>query len=595
MSRMKSMFAVLILTAIAGFVPQAHAAGPVFKIVIAGSSAMWQSQALAAYKAGGCVAGGVAPCAHYTSKNFNLNDTRPTLKGGTTQVDKNTVWIVWDHVTSDPNCTTLCNVWAYIKVDSGVGDRCFFGQPRCNLNVPTPFPAPSNQISQTLWGDNSVDATPPATIQAKLVASVGPLVSAAATDIRPEDALFATCRANSALGGGADGLAGLGYNSSNASGACPTTNTLANLQGADIQSGLSGSTSTAHIIAFNISGRDPFSGRAVLPATSVSVGAAPVIFVVERSHELATATGATDAGLQNIFSGADCDAAELGAPAGTIDAYLREPLSGTMNTTEATVFRRPNVSGLSQETGVGGVAHNPLAGLPCTAGGARWRGIGTSEVITEVQNSFTSNGHDGIAYAFFSYGNVSAIANQAAYGYLTLDGVDGIFHKYGTTIDPGQPSTPGVLPAAANLPATCSGSFPCPEKDIWSGGLSFPNLRSGQYRAWSTLRLVSDGFALAEAKLLARGGNAFVENTVPDYVPFTEVGTLDPGLQLLRSHYTQENVKPVNDAITGDRGGDMGGCILHGTAGITPPTIAESDSTTKLAQAAPLTECVSVP
>jgi len=611
MSRMKSLFAVLVLTAIAGFVPQAHAAGPVFKVVIAGSSAMWQSMALAAYKSGTCVSGGTGGCAHYTAKGFNLNDTRPTeVTGGTTLTDTNTIWIVWDHVTTDPTCVTLCNVWAYIKVDSVVGDRCYFAQPRCNINVGA-FPAFSNQISSALWGDASSDSTPPATVQNLFVATTGPKVSAAATDIRPEDGLFATCRTNSASGGG-DGTNGLGYNSFNAAGTCPTVKDLNHLVGSDIQSGLAGSTSTAHVLPFGIIANvlDPFevtggkhclSGAThvdckVVAGTTVQVGASPIVFITERdgTAELAGVQNATDAQLQAVFSGANCDASAFGSSfSGTIEAYLREPISGTMNTTEATVFRYPDASGLSQELGVfagGGVPK--LAGLPCTAGGNRYRAIGTGEEVTSVQKSNANNGHNGIGYAFFSYGNVSAIANNPAYGYLTLDGVDGIFHKYGSGIDPGQPAGNGVMPKDVNTPC---GSFPCPEGKIWfstSGtqGLSFPNVRSGQYRAWSILRLVSDGAALGNARLLATGSQTFVVNTVPDYIPAVAVGTIDPGLKLLRSHYTQETITPVNIATTGDKGGDMGGCILASTG-----TVATSDTTPKLSQTFPGTECVSVP
>src|SRR6266550_8331749 len=56
--------------------------------------------------------------------------------------------------------------------------------------------------------------------------------------------------------------------------------------------------------------------------------------------------------------------------AGDIQVYLREPLSGTMNTTEYTVFRYPDFSGNSQETGVAG--HNPLNGLACGTGPQAW-------------------------------------------------------------------------------------------------------------------------------------------------------------------------------------------------------------------------------
>ncbi len=127
MTRMKSVFAALLFTAMLNLAPQVHA--QTVKVVFAGSSAMWQSMALAAYKSGGCVSGGTAPCFHYTGKNFNLTDGRPTVLGGASAVDLGNVWIVWD------SNTTSTNVWAYIKVDSAVGDRCYFAQPHCNVNI----------------------------------------------------------------------------------------------------------------------------------------------------------------------------------------------------------------------------------------------------------------------------------------------------------------------------------------------------------------------------------------------------------------------------------------------------------------------------
>jgi hypothetical protein len=576
---MKSVFAVLLLTAIIGVVPKAHAQTTTVKVMLAGSSAMWQSMALAAYNSGKCVSGGTAPCFHYTGSNFNLADGRPTVKGGSTAVDLGNVWLVWDS-----NATSI-NIWAYIKVDSAVGDRCFYAQPRCNVNISS-FPAPANLISSTLWGDSTSDSTPPAIVSA-LFTSGTLLVNAAATDIRPEDALFATCRANSKLGGGTDGLAGLGYGA-NTSGVCPAFGAaLANLEGSDILSAYPGSTSTAHVVAFNISGKDPFTGTPVPTAVTTSVGAAPIVFITQRQGALATVTNATDADLHAAFGGSNCDASAFGASAAPIQVYLREPLSGTMNTTEYTVFRYKDFSGTSQETGV--AAQNPLA-KPCTAGGKRFRAIGTGEEVKSVLNSSANNGTDGIGYTFFSYGNVTSIADSANYGYLTLNGIDGIFHKYGTTIDPGQPAIAGALPSSSTLPATCAGNFPCAESKIWSGNLSFPNLRNGSYRAWSVLRLVSTGSVLPSTNLLVAGAQTFAVNTVPDFVPALKVGSTDPGLTLLRSHYTQEGVAPVNVGTSGDKGGDAGGCILSSTG-----IAATSDTTTKLAQVAPGSACVSVP
>src|SRR5438128_10303455 len=76
------------------------------------------------------------------------------------------------------------------------------------------------------------------------------------------------------------------------------------------------------------------------------------------------------------FSGVKCSGNVFaGGGAGDIQVYLREPLSGTMNTTEYTVFRYPDFSGNSQETCVAG--HNPLNGLACGTGvsslGVLWR------------------------------------------------------------------------------------------------------------------------------------------------------------------------------------------------------------------------------
>ena len=254
---------------------------------------------------GKCVSGGTAPCFHYTAKNFNLSDGRPTTKGGSTAVDLGNVWVVWDSAATT-------NVWAFIKVDSGVGDRCYFAQPHCNVNITT-FPAPANLITSTLWGDSSSDATPPSTVSALFTSgtSVG---NAAATDIRPEDALFATCRANSKLGGGPDSLAGLGYGTSTA-GSCPAFgSSLAALEGTDILSAYPASTSTAHLLAFTLSGKDPFTGTTVPTWTSVSVGAAPIVFITQRTGALALVKNATDSQLHEVFGGTLCDASAFGAP-----------------------------------------------------------------------------------------------------------------------------------------------------------------------------------------------------------------------------------------------------------------------------------------
>ena len=249
------------------------------------------------------------------------------------------------------------------------------------------------------------------------------------------------------------------------------------------------------------------------------MGAAPIVFITAKTGALQNLHSATEQQLQQVFSGKDCNASAFGLPAGSINVFLREPLSGTYNTTEATVMRYPTtytvgsftgspVAGLSMETGVG--ASNPLANTCAGGGGARYRAIGTGEEVKSVLNSNNASvafaaHQDGIGFTFFSYGNVSSIANNPAYGYIALNGVDPIFSSYGAgpSVDPGQPAGEGVLPAQANLPAVCTTGFPCSENVIWGNGFSFPNLRNGTYRSWSLLRLVAIGLPATDAQALA--------------------------------------------------------------------------------------------
>src|SRR5271170_2541829 len=151
MSRIKSIFAVLMMTAIVGVVP--HAQAQTIKVIAAGSSALWQTLALGAYNNGTSIVSGGGTTFHYTSSaNFNLVDTRTTLS----TVDNGATWIVWDSASP-------ANVWAFVKVDSVVGNRCYFAAPKCTLVTNGAFPAVGNAI--TVWPDTSTDTLPSAAIQ----------------------------------------------------------------------------------------------------------------------------------------------------------------------------------------------------------------------------------------------------------------------------------------------------------------------------------------------------------------------------------------------------------------------------------------------
>src|SRR5258706_1246170 len=136
MSRMKSVFAILVLIAGTGAVQAANAQATL-KVLIVGASGSWQALGVGTYKAGACPTGSQPGCAHYTNGTFNLTDTRPSLltPPRANDTDVGTIWIVWDNTVSDPTCASSCNVWAYIKVDSIVGNRCYFASPKCNVNV----------------------------------------------------------------------------------------------------------------------------------------------------------------------------------------------------------------------------------------------------------------------------------------------------------------------------------------------------------------------------------------------------------------------------------------------------------------------------
>lgn len=418
----------------------------------AGSSAIWQTAAIGAWKQ---LAGTGA--LHYTVKGTctsgncaQIHDSRSASipnQGGN-------LWVVWSADQS--------KVWAYVSVDSVLGNRSFFAVPRASVQVDAEtltLPG-QNLISTGLWGSDA-SALPSAIYDA---INNGTLTTAF-TDIRPEDAKMAECRAASALGAalpsGYYGGPGLGYSTS-CTALLPTA----------IFSAFT--TSSAQPVAFNLSGTDPFTGEATKAYTTVSIGASPIVFVINRTD--ANGLGAPglyknvdQAQLQQLFSGATCDSNAFGVTGPSnvpVTVVLREPISGTMNTTEYTTFYVKG-SHMSQETSVTpSLPNNNPLDQPCAAGGGkRMRAIGTGEVIS---NGVLPNA-DSIGYTFFGYGNVAPLAGTPNYGYLTLTGVDPTQASY----------TNGELPVC---------TAPCP----LAPGTSFPNLRNGTYSAWSVLRSVTD-------------------------------------------------------------------------------------------------------
>jgi hypothetical protein len=247
-------------------------------------------------------------------------------------------------------------------------------------------------------------------------------------------------------------------------------------------------------VNFNIAGKDPFTHDKIPAFTTLDVGAAPIVFLVNRTNAnglgygSSGAPGITDlsvADAQKIFNGDECDTNAFGAGPPTdvpIFPMLLEPMSGTMAVTEFTTFRcwvgPCAITGIenqdnSQEAGVDPALplNNPLD-LPCgSGGGKRQHAIGVSEMV----GAAIKNTADTIGYALFSYGNVSQIAGSPSYGYLTQNGVDPIQATYSN----------GELPVCVNGTGV---SGVCPA----APGTSFPNLRNGTCSAWSILCVVTD-------------------------------------------------------------------------------------------------------
>ncbi len=430
------------------------------------------------------------------------------VRSGSIPDNKGNVWIVWDN---DTNPTTIC---AYINVDSGVGVRAFFAVPTAELVL-----AASDNGSS---GDNLVPAPfnpdvslPTAVFNALGGGTTGVAFNAGMTDIRPEDALFATNRALAPL---ASDCSGLGY------GPPPI--------GQEILSAFS--SKFAIPVAFALSGTDPISGDPInFTYQTSTTGAAPVIVFVNTEDTGLGHTGnvfLTDlprftlawALNGNLTRGRDLYNLTASLPSFGIHTILREPISGTYNTIEWDIVRSKEVASC-QELNVNPATQNPL-NITYPSGGTRQRAIGTGELISNCGST-----PDCLSYSFWSFGNFAGVLNTTKY--LMIDGVDPLRGGY---IGGGFPS--------------CNPS-PCP------GAVAFPNIKNGLYPIWSELRIVTVSPMPSGIQQLYRA--ALQESVeIPDFAPIST-------LSVFRSHYNQSGVMASNGLEgTPEAGGDMGGAIF---------------------------------
>ena len=609
------------------------------QVVAVGSSAQFNATAFAAQAIINAQAGSQFNLFSVKGKDTASTPTSQIVDSrvSTNPSDSATMWVAWD---GGSTADAACHVWVYFSVDSSVGVKDFmaygkigtksyafaygqlsglmdgnsgawcgsscsqnkvFGLSDTNLynsgdNLPTSIIAALNKIPST-------DASAPS----YCASGVFCYFNAAATDIRPEDALYATTRALSNYD--TKSLNGLGYNSTGCGGDGLTPSGKV---GCTIYTS-QGTGSKFNVITFKLSGTDPISSGSIPASETLSVGAAPVLVFVNNGD--ASGFGSLSGSnyvytninrftLSQVFQGnlsRTTDLLTSGAsttPGGVpIQAIVREPLSGTYNTFEFTGVRTLTGSGNpiavktvnvnvtsnawgGQELGNNPATLNfltnptdcPTTGFPtgsvqCTdpllistaSGGKRIRAIGTGEEVPAVVNANTgqsgsaSAAPDGIGYSFWSYGNMKPAAGHGHY--LTVDNVDPLFN------------VPSDNPQGAYNMPTCSAP-PC-------SAIPFTHILDGTYPLWSLLRVVT--FKVPPAAVTQLVGEEITQsntNSVDDYQPLLDAsGHLQ--LFVFRSHYKQSSINPLNGHKTCtsfapptpatclvDAGGDMGGSVV---------------------------------
>src|SRR6267154_4667478 len=189
----KAILVAAVLTVVFGLASVATAQ---VKFLGVGSSAMFTGSGVGTFN-DVCTQRTGSDCRHYTiggknganSQNFaqavDSRNVNIPVEGGN-------LWVVWD------NNTSPISVWAYLTVDSIVGNRCFFATPRCSLQVDSGVltTAGQNRIASVLFfnqqtGLNQADE---ASLPSGVLAAVQTSFTAGLTDIRPEDAKFETTR-----------------------------------------------------------------------------------------------------------------------------------------------------------------------------------------------------------------------------------------------------------------------------------------------------------------------------------------------------------------------------------------------------------------
>jgi len=528
-------------------------------IVIAGSSALYLEAGQAAATNYGCVWS-------TGSKIFSLTDTRITPN----PVDKGAAWIAWEPGSTGCGSVSTATgsvVVAYINLDSTIGARCFFANPRCTVGA-TSNPSGTAGANKLAPIEDSGDL--PA---AAFNAINGTGLAIAASDIRAEDSKFATLRVLTACGvpvqnslGANSQYLGIGFtNGSTILGA--TSGPPAAAQGGSF-----------NVMNFNLVGTDPITGN-TLPASYVQLPAAvtPVLVIVNPSDgsgfgslQVSNITSATLAGYLDGTYGSTGDVQAVpysgSAQTGTT-VYIREPLSGTYNTMEYNVANTvENQSSMDvglaaiaafnnqaavpvdycQNSGgtsaTGGSEPNPFTETLTRGSGVtsnRYRVIGTGNMVAAVEGT-----PDSLGYSFWSAANFGS-ATASTVKYLTVDGIDPLQQVW----------TDGEVPTSGN------GLL---------GDVSLAHIRDGSYPIWGEQEFISDPSGNTNytvATTLQGALSRFLSPTQPDFVPYSSLEVVrshfaPPGVTFLNPNKVSTPSIPCNGSGSGtEAGGSVGGMV----------------------------------
>jgi ABC-type phosphate transport system substrate-binding protein len=551
--------------------PKAYA--PAENFYTSGSSAQFNTFGIAASYTIPPYSGPLCGSNHWSAKNSSsLPITIVDPRSSSILAEPANVWIAWDN-NAQNGVSGQGVVCLYASVDSIVGVRAYAARATLSLAAGLVGTADANPDLVPLIGQGQ--ALP----QSIYNIVNGAEFNAANTDIRPEDAKFATMRVLTAAGTQVTGrgVTGLGY------GPFPI--------GTSIQSSYSSTIANPVDFIIENGDTDPInSGNSWREYFDVPIGAAPVMVIANITNSASghlgdgTFTNLNRFMLAKLLEGKITHTRDLNYQAAypyvypptnypdvPTHVYIREPLSGTYNTMEWSVPNSREIDADEwgpgvvdgQETGVTPSNTNGCTAKPCTAtnvngggsgnplyqvssnGSTRGRAIGTGEMISAV-----SAAADSIGYAFWGF---STYQGKTALKYLTVDGVDPLYSGPSA-----NPNGVGVLPGC-----TTSGGYAtsCPV-------VPFPNIVNGTYPIWSKYRLLWDPYTASTniaATIVRYAQQASEPGTgiITDFLPADD-------MQTFHSHYAQV-VEDSGIGQTGNNGfktnvpetgGDMGGAVL---------------------------------